>query len=108
MKRSCTNGDSINSYIFPNRKLHKHGRTITPTSYEAQQSFGTFLKDAINDMNNKQIESDIMTQKLVMGENVELHDVMIAAQKASIALNATMEVRNKVVEAYQEIIRMPV
>ena len=49
-----------------------------------------------------------MTQKLVLGENVELHEVMIAAQKASISLNATMEVRNKVVEAYQEIIRMPV
>ena len=49
-----------------------------------------------------------MTQKLVHGENVELHDVMITAQKATIALNATMEVRNKVIEAYQEIIRMPV
>lgn len=79
-----------------------------PTSYEAQQSFGSFLKAAINDTNNLQAESDIMTQKLVMGENVQLHEVMIAAQKASISLNATMEVRNKVVEAYQEIIRMPV
>ena len=49
-----------------------------------------------------------MTAKLVRGGDVELHDVMIAAQKATIALNATMEVRNKVVEAYQEIIRMPV
>ncbi len=81
---------------------------MKPTPYEAQQSFGSFLKDAIKEVNTKQNESDIMTQKLVMGENVELHDVMIAAQKASIALNATMEVRNKVVEAYQEIIRMPV
>jgi flagellar hook-basal body complex protein FliE len=80
----------------------------TPTSYEAQQSFGTYLKDAIQEVNNKQYESDLMTEKLVRGGNVELHDVMITAQKASIALNATMEVRNKVVEAYQEIIRMPV
>ncbi len=80
----------------------------TPTPYEAQQSFGTYLKDAIQEVNNKQYESDVMTEKLVRGGNVELHDVMITAQKASIALNATMEVRNKVVEAYQEIIRMPV
>lgn len=78
------------------------------TPFEAQQSFGSFLKKAINNVNHQQIESDVMTQKLVLGENVELHDVMIAAQKASISLNATMEVRNKVVEAYQEIIRMPV
>jgi flagellar hook-basal body complex protein FliE len=80
----------------------------TPTPYEAQQSFGTFLKDAIQEVNNKQSQSDLMTEKLVRGGDVELHDVMITSQKASIALNATMEVRNKVIEAYQEIIRMPV
>jgi len=45
---------------------------------------------------------------MALGENVELHDVMIASQKASITLQATMEVRNKVVEAYQEIMRMQV
>jgi len=81
---------------------------VKPTPYEAQQSFGTFLKDAIQEVNNKQSESDMMTGKLVRGGDVELHDVMITSQKASIALNATMEVRNKVIEAYQEIIRMPV
>lgn len=79
-----------------------------PTSSEVQQSFGSFLKTAIEDTNDLQVQSDVMTQKLIMGENVELHEVMIAAQKAAISLNATMEVRNKVVEAYQEIIRMPV
>ncbi len=81
---------------------------ITPTPSEAQKNFGTFLKEAINDVNTHQVESDRMTEKLVLGKEVELHEVMIAAQKASIALNATMEIRNKVVEAYQEIIRMPV
>jgi len=73
-----------------------------------EPSAANFLKAAIDNVNTKQYESDVMTQKLIMGENVELHDVMITAQKATIALNATMEVRNKVVEAYQEIIRMPV
>ncbi|MBB4823935.1 flagellar hook-basal body complex protein FliE [Sporosarcina luteola] len=78
------------------------------TPHEAEKSFGAFLKDAIQDVNNQQIESDRLTQKLALGQEVDLHNVMIAAQKASIALNATMEIRNKVVEAYQEIIRMPV
>ena len=81
---------------------------MKPTPFESQKSFGSFLKDAIQDVNTHQIESDKMTQKLILGENVDLHNVMITAQKASIALNATMEVRNKVIEAYQEIIRMPV
>lgn len=92
----------------PNVSLLKPQTQLKPTSYEVQQSFGTYLKDAINEVNKTQINSDMMTEKLVRGENVELHDVMISAQKASIALNATMEMRNKVVEAYQEIIRMPV
>ena len=52
--------------------------------------------------------SDVLTEKLINGEDVELHDVMIASQKASITLNATLEIRNKVVEAYQEIMRMQV
>lgn len=88
--------------------LMKINQGIQPTPFESQQSFGTFLKDAIQEVNAKQIESDTMTQKLILGENVDLHNVMITAQKASIALNATMEIRNKVIEAYQEIIRMPV
>ncbi|MDW0115738.1 flagellar hook-basal body complex protein FliE [Sporosarcina thermotolerans] len=86
----------------------KVNQSLKPTPFEAQQSFGAYLKDAIQDVNSKQVKSDELTQKLIMGENVDLHNVMITAQKASIALNATMEVRNKVVEAYQEIIRMPV
>lgn len=92
----------------PSVGLPKMGTSVQQTPYEAQQSFGSFLKQAISDVNAKQHLSDTMTQKLVMGGDVELHDVMITAQKATIALNATMEVRNKVVEAYQEIIRMPV
>lgn len=79
-----------------------------PTNFESQQKFGNYLKDAIQDVNAAQVQSDVMTEKLVRGENVDLHNVMITAQKASIALSATMEVRNKVIEAYQEIMRMPV
>jgi flagellar hook-basal body complex protein FliE len=49
-----------------------------------------------------------MAEKLARGENVELHEVMIASQKASITLAATMEIRNKVIEAYQEVMRMQI
>lgn len=78
------------------------------TPFEAQQKFSSMLSDAIHQVNQTQKVSDTMTTKLVKGEDVDLHNVMISAQKASIALNATVEMRNKVVEAYQEIIRMPV
>ena len=80
----------------------------TVTSADAQQTFANSLKDAISKVNDQQIQSDTMTEKLINGGNVDLHEVMIAAQKASITLNATMEVRNKAIEAYQEIMRMSV
>ncbi|WP_108305793.1 flagellar hook-basal body complex protein FliE [Metalysinibacillus jejuensis] len=82
--------------------------TLHTQPYEAQQNFAATLKDAIANVNAQQITSDAMTNRLINGGNVELHDVMIASQKASVTLNATIEVRNKVIEAYQEIMRMSV
>lgn len=81
-----------------------NSRKTTP--FEAQQSFASFLKDSLNSVNEAQIQSDEFTNKMANGENVDLHTVMIASQKASISLSATLEIRNKVVEAYQEIMRM--
>lgn len=78
------------------------------TPMEAQKSFANTLKEAIDKVNDYQVQSDTLTNKLIQGEDVELHDVMIAAQKANITLNATIEIRNKVIEAYQEIMRMTV
>lgn len=78
------------------------------TPFEAQQSFSAMLNDALHQVDQTQKASDTLTAKLVKGEDVDLHSVMITAQKASIALSATVEMRNKVIEAYQEIIRMPV
>ncbi|MCQ6280204.1 flagellar hook-basal body complex protein FliE [Bacillus sp. EB600] len=78
------------------------------TSFEPKKSFASVLKDSIDQVNNSQNEADNMTTKLVNGENVDLHQVMIAQQKANITLQATLEVRNKVIEAYQEMMRMQV
>ncbi|RSD28288.1 flagellar hook-basal body complex protein FliE [Mesobacillus subterraneus] len=82
--------------------------TPTPTPYEAQKSFSSVLKKSIENLNEAQLQSDVMTNKLARGENVDLHQVMITSQKASITLQATLEVRNKVIEAYQEMMRMQV
>lgn len=68
--------------------------------------FKTLLANALHKVDAAQKESMLMTQKLIAGEVEDLHQVMIAAQKASITLDLTIQVRNKVVEAYQEIMRM--
>jgi flagellar hook-basal body complex protein FliE len=97
------------SFMMPSQAVNETTKvTNTVTSAEAQQTFANTLKDAIANVNSQQIQSDTMTQKLINGGDVDLHEVMIASQKASITLNATMEIRNKAVEAYQEIMRMSV
>jgi flagellar hook-basal body complex protein FliE len=79
-----------------------------PTPAESQQKFASFLKDSIDNVNQAQLQSDTATQKLANGEKIDLHEVMIISQKASVSLQATMEIRNKVIEAYQEVMRMQV
>lgn len=93
---------------IPTMSIQQPDMRTQKTPFESQQNFSAMLNDAIHKVDETQRVSDTLTTKLIKGEDVDLHNVMISAQKASIALNATVEMRNKVVEAYQEIIRMPV
>ena len=71
-------------------------------------SFGEFLNDAINKVSDMQLEAQKMNEALALGQTDNLHQVMIASEKASVALQFTMQVRNKILDAYQEIMRMPI
>lgn len=82
--------------------------TNISTPAEAQKKFSVFLKESINEVNAAQIQSDEVTKKMALGENVDLHTVMITSQKASVMLQTTIEIRNKAVEAYQEMMRMQI
>ncbi|MGF7533201.1 flagellar hook-basal body complex protein FliE [Bacillus mexicanus] len=76
------------------------------TNSSNQTSFSELLKNSISSLNESQVTSDNMTNALAAGKDVNLDEVMIAAQKANISLTAATEFRNKAVEAYQEIMRM--
>jgi flagellar hook-basal body complex protein FliE len=94
--------------IANSNQMFQNLNSVQKTSGDVHQQFSTYLKDALNEVNNAQVSSNQITTKLVNNEGVELHDVLIAQQKASVAMSLTMEVRNKGVEAYQEIMRMQV
>ncbi|GAB3067366.1 flagellar hook-basal body complex protein FliE [Virgibacillus ainsalahensis] len=79
---------------------------ITPG--EAQANFADTLKSAIDSVNNTQIKSDEKTNALAQGNIENLHDVMITAQKSSVALETTVQVQKKVVDAYNEVMRMSI
>lgn len=76
------------------------------TPAQAQSSFTESLKSAIESLNETQQESDKMTQDLAAGKVDNLHDVMIASQKASVALDAAVQVQKKAIDAYAEMMRM--
>ncbi len=70
------------------------------------KSFSDMLGAAIQDVNQLQKQSQRKNIDLVAGRVDDISEVMIAAEKASLALQLTTQVRNKVVESYQEIMRM--
>jgi flagellar hook-basal body complex protein FliE len=72
------------------------------------QSFGEVLKDSLKQVNSLQQEADASIQSLATGGAASLHDTMLAIQKAELSFKLMMQVRNKIVEAYQEVIRMQV
>ena len=65
------------------------------------------LKQAVDAANSLSIKSDAMNQALVQGKPVDLHRVVLAQQEAQISFDLVMQMRDKLVSAYQEILRMP-
>jgi flagellar hook-basal body complex protein FliE len=74
----------------------------------ALDNFGQMLADAIGGLGQTEARANQAMASLAAGEDVELHQVMLAVQEADIALQLGMQVRNKIVEAYQEVMRMQV
>ncbi len=71
--------------------------------------FGGLLKDAIQTVNGLQKDAKAKVTAVEMGDrSVSLAEAMIASQKSSVAFEATVQVRNKLVEAYKDIMNMPV
>lgn len=72
------------------------------------QNFASIFKNALQEVNKLQLEADAASHKLATGKVDDIAPVVIAAEKASIALQLTVQVRNKIVDAYNEVMRMQV
>lgn len=73
-------------------------------SSDSTESFGSYLEDALNQVAAQEQTSKDMSNKFVLGE-VNIDEAMISSQQALLSLQLTTQVRNKVIEAYQEIMR---
>ena len=91
-------------FTLPDSRVRKLDTGETKPS----QSFGKIFKDLISDTNELQSDAARIAEKFALGEIADVHEVMIAAEKAGVAFELVMEIRNKLVDAYQEFMRMQV
>jgi flagellar hook-basal body complex protein FliE len=71
-----------------------------------ESGFFNYLKEALREVDELQKEAAFSAEKLALGDETYLHNTILAYEKANLALQLTVEVRNKLVEAYQELMRM--
>ena len=91
-------------------ELQGLGSISTPQPHDVQggRSFSDFLGQMVSDVNAKQAAAGDAVEGVLAGQNVPLHQAMIAMEEASVSFQLMVEVRNKLLESYQELMRMQI
>ena len=107
-----------NAKIIPRSELDKLSYSVlqpnvatpnlTPASGASSNSFDGFLGNMVSDVSAKQAAAGEAVKDVMAGGNMPLHKAMIAVQEASVSFQLMVEVRNKLLESYQELMRMQV
>jgi len=101
----------INGIPFPSPVIKTRPDEVKPATLGNDSngtSFGDVLENAIQQVSNLQQEAGSESQKLLTGNTQDIHSAMVALQKADVSFQMMMQVRNKLVLAYQEIMKTQV
>ena len=90
------------------QELQGLGNVSTPQEVQGGRSFSDFLGQMVQDVNTKQANAAGAVEGVLSGENVPLHQAMIAMEEANVSFQLMVEVRNKLLESYQELMRMQI
>ncbi len=93
----------VESFSLPN-----FGEVQKPANEKAKTSFGDVLKDSIKKVVELEKDAGTEMEKLVKMENTDVQSTMIAVEKADLSFQMMMQIRNKILSAYDEIMRMQV
>ena len=88
--------------------LVQQKNNVEGVEYKRADTFGDSLKEFIGDVNTLQKDSQDLTAKFIKGDPVDIHDVMISAEKAGTGFKLLLELRNKALDLYTEVNRMQV
>ena len=125
----ATSATSIQSMLETIRQYQTQAKGVTPNENVGESAFAKALtsqsdltrvntaktpnfidsvKTMVDKVNEQDVQADALGEAYQRGEDVPLTDVVLSMQKASLSFEATLQVRNKVVKAYEEIMNMPV
>tara|TARA_B100000686_G_C16511867_1_gene822561 strand:- start:27 stop:344 length:318 start_codon:yes stop_codon:yes gene_type:complete len=90
--------------VGPSKGISNSGETTSADG----PSFADTLAQSLDKVNTLQKKADVAIQDFITGDTQNIHETMLAVGKADLAFRLTMQVRNKMVEAYQEVMRMQV
>lgn len=97
----------INEYV-PDSSIFDFDKKIDENNKDNKNyisDFTSVLKNALNDVNDKQIKADNSTEEFIQGDRTDIHNVMLDTEEAKMSLELAVQIRNKFVEAYQELNR---
>ncbi|MBP8962887.1 MAG: flagellar hook-basal body complex protein FliE, partial [Opitutaceae bacterium] len=86
----------------------KTAQSIAGNDATQAGGFSSLFDQLVDTVDTKQSEASQLTRQVLLGQTDQLHQSVIAMQEASVAFSMMVEVRNKLVESYQELMRMPV
>jgi flagellar hook-basal body complex protein FliE len=104
--QSSINAVMTSSASSLNLHANATGTTASQVAAAASEPFSDLLSDAVGQVNQLEAQARSAVEGLMTGSGVDVHQAMIATQKASMAFELALAVRNKAVQAYQQVIGM--
>ncbi len=97
----------INNFV-PAEKIFENSNTnsVICNNNNPSNMFQDILKENLDKVNQEQIEADNITNDFIAGKDVDIHEMVLSMEEAKMSLQLAIQVRNKVVEAVQELNRM--
>ncbi len=103
-----SNVNAVNT-LNPNQsEVFLKPRKIINEVESEKKTFAEFVTDAVNSVDQAHKTAEQKTEDFIMGKAENVHDVMIAMERAKVSFDMMVQIRNRVVETYQEISRMPI
>ena len=93
----------INNFVPKVDVFENMGSNITKTNNEKSNNFSEILKESLDSLNEKQVNSDNITNDFIAGKDVEVHEMILATEEAKMSLQLAIQIRNKVVDAIKEL-----